>query len=131
MNSIQLRFIYFLLGCIPSRLLLVWLAKNNSNSDTERLLLASFTLIVGSAFLFLFVTGFRSTGPEVFGAEIWWKPIRIVHAFLYMTYAYSLLSDNSLVSSNNSWIILLLDVVIAVISFLVYHYRSSNFMLLW
>jgi hypothetical protein len=128
MNSIQLRFLYFLLGCIPSRLLLVWVAKHHANSTTERVMLSMITMVVGGAFLFLFVTGYRSTGPEVFGGEIWWKQIRIIHALLYLMYAYSLMADKH---SSNAWMILLFDVIVGLSSFLVYHYKMSNFMMLF
>lgn len=134
MNTIHLRFIYFLLGCVPSRLLLVWVGKNHSNTTTERTLLALFTFSIGFSFLFLFLSGYRSTGPEVFGGEIWWKSLRIVHALLYLTYAYMVYYDTSFLWSKgdrtNAWKLLLCDTLFGLGSFLVYHYKASNFMLL-
>jgi hypothetical protein len=134
MNSIQIRFLYFLLGCMPARLLLVWVAKNYTNTSLERSLLSGASLVIGCSFLFLFITGYRSTGPEVMGDVIWWKPLRIVHAIMYLSFAYSLFYDIDLtfttVGGSNSWLILLLDVMVGLVSFLYYHKINSNFLLL-
>ena len=134
MNTIQLRFLYFLVGCIPSRLLLVWVGKHHSNTDTERTLLAVLTFSIGLSFLFLFLSGYRSTGPEVFGADIWWKSLRIVHAMMYLAYAFMIYYDTSILWSEgdrtNAWKLLLCDALFGLASFLVYHYRESNFILL-
>ena len=115
MNDLQKRFLLFLFGCIGSRSLLVYVAKNTKQMYLKYL--GFLALIPAIGFMYLFLTGKRKTGPEVFGGKIWWNKLRPVHALLYFLFAY-----NAIIGNTNAWIFLLIDVILGVISFLTYHY---------
>jgi len=120
MNNIQKRFILFLFGCIPTRLAIVYLSKVIS---TEYLpILGYLSLIPAIGFIYLYLTGSRKTGAEVFGDNIWWNNLRPIHALFYLLFAY-----NAINKVKTSWIYLMCDVIIGLISFLFYHYINNDF----
>jgi hypothetical protein len=120
MNSIQIRFILFLFGCIGMRLLFVIIAKNVSIKYLYYL--GYLALVMPIGFMYIYLTGSRQTGVEVLGDKIWWNNLRPLHAFLYGLFAYNAIQGNP-----NSWIFLFLDVIIGLISFLTYHYINGDF----
>ena len=114
MNHLQQRFLMFLIGCIGVRSLFVVIAKY---IDTKYLkYLGYLALLPAIGFMYIYVTGSRKTGAEVFGEEIWWNNLRPVHSILYFLFAY-----NAIIGNNQSWIYLLIDVLIGLISFLIHH----------
>jgi hypothetical protein len=116
MNDIKKRFLLFLIGCIGTRLLFVYAAKNVG----PKLLpyMGYLALIPAIGFTYIYMTGSRTTGLETFGQKIWWNNLRPLHAILYGLFAFSAIKGNS-----GSWKILLLDVFIGLVSFLVHHYN--------
>lgn len=120
MNDLQKRFLLFLFGCVGSRLLLVYVAKNIKEAYLKYL--GFLALVPAIGFIYLFLTGKRKTGPEVFGGKIWWNKLRPVHALLYFLFAY-----NAIIGNKNAWIFLLVDVILGVISFLTFHYFNGDF----
>jgi hypothetical protein len=119
MNNIQTRFLLFIFGCILVRTVLVIIAKNN----IEYLPLMGIpALAIASGFFYIYATNSRKTGGEVFGDEIWWNDLRPVHGLLYTIFGIMAIQHNP-----NSWIILLLDVVIGLSAFLHFHYIEGNF----
>jgi hypothetical protein len=121
MNSIQSRFILFLFGCIGMRLLFVIIAKNISIKYLYYL--GYLSLLIPIGLMYIYLTGSRQTGDEVFGDKIWWNNLRPLHALLYALFAYNAIKGNP-----NSWIFLFLDVIIGLISFLIYHYINGDFL---
>lgn len=120
MNDIQKRFLLFIFGCIGMRTLLVLIAKN---IDIKFLPYFGYlALLMATGFIYIFVTGTRKTGVEVFGGKIWWNNLRPFHAFMYGLFAYNAINKNP-----NSWIFLLIDVIIGLISFLIFHYKNGDF----
>lgn len=120
MNNIQKRFALFIFGCITTRLLLVYTAKN---INKELLVYLGYvTLIPAFVFAYLYISGMRKTGPEVFGGKIWWNDMRPVHSLLYFIFSYMAINKIS-----GSWKPLLLDVILGFIAFLYYHYSEGNF----
>ena len=119
MNSIQSRFILFLFGCIGMRLLFVIIAKNISIKYLYYL--GYLSLLIPIGLMYIYLTGSRQTGSEVFGDKIWWNNLRPLHALLYVLFAYNAIKGNP-----NSWIFLFLDVIIGLISFLIYHYINGD-----
>ena len=114
MNTIQKRFALFLIGCIGTRLSLVYAAKN---VDTEYLKYMGYLAILPAcAFIFIYLTGIRKTGAEVFGDKIWWNNLRPIHALLYLLFAYNAITGNKI-----SWVYLLIDALFGLTSFLTYH----------
>ena len=119
MNTLQKRFILFLLGCIGTRLLLVYIAKN---IDVNLLKYMGYLLLLPAfGFIFIYLTGIRKTGDEVFGDKIWWNNLRPVHGILYLLFSYNAINGNK-----NSWIYLFIDVIFGLISFLIYHFILSK-----
>jgi hypothetical protein len=119
-NNIRKRFILFLFGCIGLRIFMVYFAKTSSFENVK--LLAYVTLIISFGFVYLFLSGKRKTGAEIFGDKIWWNNLRPLHAFLYFLFSY-----NVLVLNKKSWEILALDVIIGFIAFINYHSSVGNF----
>lgn len=120
MNSIQKRFLMFLLGCIPTRLLLVWLAKILPNDKLP--ILGGGLLIITLGFTYIQFINPRKTGLETQGDKIWWHPIRPVHIILYAISVYLSLNKDP-----RTYIFLLIDVCFGLIAFLTYHYLQGNY----
>lgn len=114
MNIVHKRFLLFFIGCIGSRLLLVYIAKNINTIWLKYM--GYLALLPAIGFIYIYLSGARKTGPEVFGDKIWWNNLRPIHALLYILFSYNAINGNK-----NSWIYLFIDVVIGLISFLVHH----------
>ncbi len=107
MQFIRNMFIYLI------RCLFALIAKNY----IEYLpMMGYFALVPAIGFLYIYITGSRKTGPEVIGDKIWWNDLRPVHGFLYLLFAINAFEKNP-----DSWIILMLDVIIGLIAFLHFH----------
>lgn len=118
MNNIQKRFLLFIFGCILMRIIFVIIAKKY----TEYLPIMGYSaLIPAIGFLYIYFTNSRQTGDEVFGDKIWWNSLRPIHGSLYLAFALFAINSNSY-----SWIILLLDVIIGLSAFLLFHYNEGN-----
>ena len=115
MDNIQKRFILFLFGCIPVRLSIVYLAKNIYLQYLP--ILGYIALIPAIVFAYIFLSGSRKTGPETFGAKIWWNNLRPLHSLLYFLFAF-----NAITKNNKAWLYLLYDVIIGLSSFLIFHF---------
>jgi hypothetical protein len=120
MNTLQKRFLLFLIGCIGTRTLFVILAKNANKLFLK--MMGYLAILPAIGFFYLFFTGSRKTGAEVFGDKIWWTNLRPIHGFLYLLFAYNAINGN-----NSAWIYLLIDVIIGLFSFLVFHYNNGDF----
>ena len=120
MNNFQKRFLLFIFGCIFVRILFVIIAKNISLNYLPYL--GYLALLPSIGFFYIYFTGTRKTGAEVFGDKIWWNDLRPIHGLLYALFAYNAINKNSF-----SWIYLLIDVIIGLISFLIFHYYNGDF----
>jgi hypothetical protein len=120
MDALKKRISLFLVACIGSRALFAYVSKT---VDINYLpYLGYLALIPAIGFTYIFVTGSRTTGVEVFGDKIWWNNLRPVHAALYALFAYSAINKRTY-----SWMFLLIDVIIGLISFLYFHYMNGDF----
>ena len=119
MNNLQKRFLLFLIGCIGTRFAFVLLAKNIGLQYLPYL--GYLALLSAIGFMYIYLTGSRQTGAEVFGEKIWWNDLRPLHSLLYFLFAY-----NAIIGNTQSWIYLLVDVSFGLISFLVHHYTNGN-----
>lgn len=120
MNTIQKRFLLFLIGCIGSRSLLVYLAKTTNKQFL--MYMGYLALLPAIGFFYIFFTGTRPTGAEVFGDKIWWNNLRPIHGLLYLLFAIFAYKENK-----HAWIFLLIDVMLGLISFITFHYKEGNF----
>ena len=114
MNQLHKRFLLFLIGCIGTRSLLVYIAKNASINILQYM--GYLSLIPAIGFMYIYLTGIRQTGAEVFGNKIWWNNLRPIHALLYVLFSYNAINKN-----RNAWMYLLADVLFCLISFLGHH----------
>ena len=119
MHQLQQRFLLFLIGCIGIRSLFVVIAKYINTTYLKYL--GYLALLPAIGFMYIYLTGSRKTGAEVFGEKIWWNNLRPIHSILYFLFAY-----NAITGNKQSWIYLLVDVVIGLISFLTNHYVNGN-----
>jgi len=115
MNTLQKRFLLFLVGCIGARLLLVYIAKNINIKFLKYM--GYLLLLPAFGFIYIYLTGTRQTGAEVFGDKIWWNNLRPIHASLYLLFSYNAINGNK-----NAWIYLLIDVLFGLTSFLTHHF---------
>ncbi len=120
MNDIQKRFLLFIFGCIGIRSLFVIIAKNSSANVLPYL--GYLALIPTIGFIYIFATDSRKTGVEVFGDKIWWNNLRPLHAVLYGLFAFNAIKGNK-----DAWIYLLIDVLIGLVSFSIFHYINGDF----
>jgi len=120
MNTIQKRFLLFLFGCIGTRSLFVYLAY--IANATYLKYMGYLALLPAIGFFYLFLSGSRKTGGEVFGDKIWWNDLRPVHGTMYLLFAYNAINGNEF-----AWMYLLADVIIGLISFLIFHYQNNSF----
>jgi hypothetical protein len=121
MNNIQKRFLLFLGGCIPTRLVFILLAKYGNSLIKKFTGLIAF--IIACGFLVIYFGHLRQTGLETGGEKIWWNHLRPIHALLYYFFSYNIFFGDSV----NAWKILLVDVIIGLASFLQFHYNNGNF----
>jgi len=120
MNKLQKRFLMFLIGCIGVRSLFVIIAKYINTKYLKYL--GYLALLPAIGFMYIYLTGTRKTGAEVFGEKIWWNNLRPIHSILYFLFAY-----NAIIGNKQSWIYLLVDVLFGLISFLIHHYLNGDF----
>ena len=120
LTSIQKRFLLFLGGCIPIRLLFVFVAWSISIKYLP--LLGYIALLPAIGFLYLFVSGKRQTGLETQGQPIWWVNFRPIHGILYLLFFIYAIKG-----IRKSYLFLLIDVLIGLLLFLWFHYNNGNF----
>ena len=112
MNNFQKRFLLFIFGCIFVRTVFVIIAKNISLNYLPYL--GYLALLPSIGFFYIYLTNSRKTGAEVFGDKIWWNNLRPIHGLLYALFAYNAINKNI-----NSWVYLLIDVMVGLISFII------------
>lgn len=109
---------YFILGCIPMRLLiiyLIYLVLNNSKKyENERFFLSVLILLIGFSFIYLYFTNSRLNAFEA-GGKTYWAPYRIIHGILYIIGGLMLYNKNM-----NAYIPLIIDLIIGILIFLKY-----------
>lgn len=119
MNTLQKRFLLFLIGCMGTRSLIALIAKNATPIILQ--IMGYIALIPAIGFTLIYIFGMRKTGPEVFGSKIWWNSLRPLHAMLYFTFAYLAINK-----SKSAWLVLLIDVIIGFLGFIGHHYIAGN-----
>lgn len=115
MNDLEKRRMLFLLGCIPSRLLIAYvLAK----SSTPYLRLFGLILIALSiSWFYIYWTGSRKTGVETFGAPIWWNSIRPLHICFYLAAGIMAVRGNK-----DAFKPIVADTALGLLAFLYHHF---------
>ena len=121
MNILTKRMLLFLIGCMGTRFLFVYISKTISLDYLPYL--GYLALLPAIGFIYIYLTGSRETGAEGFGEKIWWNNLRPIHAVLYLIFAYSAITKNK-----NAWTWLLLDVLLGLVGFLIHHYQAGSFL---
>ncbi len=116
----QARFLLFLIGCIGTRTAFALVAKYIPANYLPYL--GYLAIIPALGFLYIFATGSRPTGPEVFGDRIWWNSLRPIHAAMYLGFAYNAINQNT-----NAWMWLAADVLLGLAAFLIKHGAAGDF----
>ena len=120
MKNIQKRFLLFLIGCIGVRTLFAYIAKTINPEYLPYL--GYLAILPALGFMYIYFSGSRKTGGEVFGEKIWWDDLRPIHALLYSAFAYRAINQNS-----DAWVFLAMDVVLGLTGFLYHHYNQGSF----
>jgi hypothetical protein len=110
---------YFLFGCIPTRIFLIYLSYIILYKYHEfRIVLGILLGIMGLGFLYLYFFNKRLQAGEA-GGKTYWNSFRIIHGFLYVLGAYMAFTNNK-----NIYKILILDLLIGISIF--YHHRKDS-----
>lgn len=118
--NLQQRFLLFLFGCIGSRLTYTVISAYSSGIVLK--LLGYLALIPVVGWFYIIFIGKRDTGIEVGGEKIWWKSLRPIHMTLWAVFAYLAITGNT-----NAWIVLLIDTLFGLTSFLTHHWYQGDF----
>jgi hypothetical protein len=121
LTDLQKRIVAFLFGCIVVRSLFVVAARKANKEQLK--LMGYLALLPAIGFFYIFLTGSRKTGRETFGGKLWWNDLRPIHGLLYALFAY--LAINGV--KKDAWKVLLVDVILGLVSFLIYHGKQGNF----
>ena len=107
----------FLLGCIPTRIILAYIVFHFSENRSVSNILAILALLISIGFFYIYFTGSRKTGTETEGKPIWWNNWRPVHGSIYLLFAVL-----TLLNIKNAWILLCLDVILGLVAFIKNYY---------
>ena len=106
MNSKIYRILLYFLLCIPLRSFIIYLAYKKNKY------IPFIILIAGILFtLKYFNNNINDLGA--FGGKVWWNDLRLFHGIMYIL--YFLLQYFEI---NNAYIILIIDIIIGIISFI-------------
>ena len=102
--------LFFVFGCIPTRLLIAYLAGNLSPEYLKYFSFILFVMAIG--FIRLYFQNSRLDAFEA-GGKTWWAKYRIVHGILYLIAAiYAFNGDNG------GYPFLIMDVIFGLILFI-------------
>ncbi len=107
----------FLVGCIPSRLLLALLLYKINEKYLP--VLSILLLLIGTSFIYLYLSNKRLDAPEA-GGKTWWKDLRPIHGSLYILAGLLALKKCRLSS-----LVILLDTILGLSFFINHHYGKN------
>jgi hypothetical protein len=111
------RYLMFLIGCIGTRFLLTYIAKIINIDYIKYISLV--TGLIGLSFIYIYLFGSKTADKQLEWTgdkTIWWNDLRIVHGALYLLFTYLALMQNK-----DAWLILLVDTLIGLISWMKHH----------
>ncbi len=108
----------FLLGCITTRLFLVYLAYKLPLFWLR--IMGVIAIMISIGFITIFIFGLRKTGPETMGSPIWWNSLRPFHSVAYFIFGVLAIMGIQKVA----WTILLIDVIVGLIAFILHHVKN-------
>jgi hypothetical protein len=119
MNELHKRILLFLIVCMGTRTLFIYIAKNTSVHYLP--ILGYLALLPAIGLTYKYITSSREIGLGAFGGKIWWNNLRPIHAIFYSLFAYNAINKNK-----RSWLYLLYDVLFGLGSFLTHHYLAGS-----
>jgi hypothetical protein len=111
------RIIVFLFGCILARIVLVFLAKNMGKEYLKNM--GYIAILVGLSFWYLYIIGNAKADAQLEwlgDKKVWWNDLRPVHGTLYLLFGLLAIKQK-----DYAWMILAVDVIIGLISWLIHH----------
>jgi hypothetical protein len=114
MRDIHKRQWLFLLGCLPVRLWMVYMAKTLPLNRLRVMGILGMFPVVG--FLYLYATRSRLKGVETFGCPIWWHELRVHHFLLYLLFVIT-----TFTKPESAYVPLLADIILGTVVFSVKH----------
>jgi hypothetical protein len=111
------RIIVFLFGCILARTILVFLAKKLDKKYVK--IMGYLALPIGLSFMYLYFIGNARADAQLEwlgDKKIWWNELRPIHGTLYL-----LFSLYAIQGKDWAWVILLVDVIVGLSSWLIHH----------
>jgi hypothetical protein len=111
------RFLMFLIGCMGTRFLLTYIAKISPINYLKYI--SYFTGLIGLSFIYIYFIGSESADKQLEWTGdkmIWWNHLRIVHGSLYLLFTYQ-----AYVGNKDAWMVLLVDTIIGLVSWLNHH----------
>ncbi len=109
------RALLFLIGCIGTRSLFVYVAYTASLTILPYL--GALAMLPAIGFTAIYTFDLRKTGAEVGGEQIWWNDLRPIHAAFYGAFAAAAMSCKSW-----AWMFLLADVVLGLGAWTHHHF---------
>jgi len=113
------RTLLFLIGCIGTRLAIVYIAYKFRKDLTLMRILGTLALIPAFGFLSIYFMGWRKRGTEVNGELIWWNDIRPIHGLLWLSFAIC-----AIMGIQTAWMFLLIDVLFGLCMWIMHKYAK-------
>jgi hypothetical protein len=109
----------FLLGCIPTRILLIYMTYISIKYPDYQKLLGLLLLTISFSFFYLFLYNKRLDAYEA-GGYTWWARLRPVHGIFYLVAGIMCLRNNS-----KAYLILICDLVFGLGAFINYRFLDE------
>lgn len=110
---------YFLYGCIPTRIFLIFLSYLVLYKYREfRLYLGLLLGLIGLGFIYLFLSNERLDAREA-GGKTYWAPFRIIHGLLYLLASYMAFTNQP-----NIYKVLIIDLLIGIAIFYKHRFKK-------
>lgn len=107
--------ILFLVGCICLRIIISLIAKKTPHDKLP--ILGIIALIPAFGFIHMYFDKDKQNG-----VTIWWKNLRLFHAFMYFMFSYGAINKDE-----NAWKILFADAIIGLLAWYFHYYGQVDF----
>ena len=90
MTSRTNRIFLYTCVCLVVRILLVYLVYSTKEKATYQNIAALISALIGLSFVWQYLYSKKELG--FFGGKVWWKQLRVLHAFLFLLFAVLVLN---------------------------------------
>jgi len=102
---------FFFLGCVPLRLLLVYLAYK---LPVQKLKIMGYLMVLVAIGFIMSYMNFKENDNGAFGSLVWWNNYRAIHAAMYLVFSIMVLGN---INIDKAYLVLLIDVIIGIGAF--------------